>query len=54
MFDKIRQVMGLTSQSCDEQIVTKALQEEGNTVVHKTLIGKAIHYFTVMFQEEEA
>lgn len=54
MFDKIRQVMGLTSQPCDEQIVTRALQEEGNTIVHKTLIGKAIQYFTVMFQEEEA
>lgn len=54
MFDRLRQVMGLSSQECDEQTVTKALEEEGNTIVHKTLIGKAIHYFVVAFQEEEA
>ena len=54
MFEKLRQVMGLISQPCDEQIVTKALEEEGNTIVSKTVTENVIHFFTAMFQKEEA
>jgi len=54
MFDKLHEIKTLMCQPSDEEIVDTAIQEEGHTIIHKTLLGKMLHYIVVMFHGGEA
>ena len=54
MFDKLYEIKTLMCQPSDEEIVDTAIQEEGHTIIRKTLLGKMLHYIVAIFQEEEA
>jgi len=54
MFDRLHEIKTLMCQPSDEEIVDTAIQEEGHTIIHKTLLGKMLHYIVVMFHGGEA